>query len=286
MSQSMKKADYDDILKAYRLLFATRHAVTPELLTRLQSTAVHNAYKKMAMDSHPDRACHLGVSRAILESRFKEVNNAYTVLSDYVENRSASSINRPAAARKNTWHSSRNGRNHYNAGGGDSQQSGRSHDEKTTDTVSRGRSGQAGRHPTAEGAHFLPGEELMLGQFLFYSGIITLNTLVEAIIWQRKQRPSFGRIAMEWRILKQQDILDILKKRLPREKIGDCAHRLGYINNIQYKAILLKQRNLQKPIGSFFITRGILTETEMQAMNQKLMQHNRYIREQRTKNNM
>jgi hypothetical protein len=105
---------------------------------------------------------------------------------------------------------------------------------------------------------------------LFYSGKITLNTLVEAIIWQRKQRPSFGRIAMEWRILKQQDILDILKKRQPREKIGDCAHRLGYISDIQYRAILLKQRNLQKPIGSFFIARGILTETEMQAMNQIL----------------
>ncbi len=283
MSQSMKKADYDDILKAYRLLFATRHAVTPELLTRLQSSTVHKAYKKMAMDSHPDRACHLGVSRAILESRFKEVNKAYTLLSDYVENRPASGFIRPASSRKNAWQGARNGRNHYNAGGGDRQQTGRSHDGKPTDSVSREHSGETGRQSRGEGAHFLPGEELMLGQFLFYSGKITLNTLVEAIIWQRKQRPSFGRIAMEWRILKQQDILDILKERLPREKIGDCAHRLGYLNNIQYKAILLKQRNLQKPIGSFFITRGILTETEMQAMNQRLMQHNRRIRELGTK---
>ena len=54
----------------------------------------------------------------------------------------------------------------------------------------------AGRppRPKASGYHYrgaLPHRRLLLGEFLFYSGLINWDSLIKAIVWQRRQRTTF-----------------------------------------------------------------------------------------------
>ena len=114
----------------------------------------------------------------------------------------------------------------------------------------------------------------MLGQFLFYNHVITLQTLFDAVAWQRKQRPSFGQIALEWGILTHADIENILRKRNIREKFGTYALRNGYITQFQYMAILGKQRQMQKPLGQYFIEKQILSSADLENYVRLQKKHN------------
>jgi len=106
---------------------------------------------------------------------------------------------------------------------------------------------------------------LMFGQYLYYSGIITFKSLLDAVYWQRNQRPPFGELANKWSLFTEEDTLYILKMRKPRERFGDCALRLGLISSFQHKAILIKQKNMQKPIGKYFTENDIFSEDELKA---------------------
>ena len=290
----MKHQNYYDVLRAYQLLFSVKYGVNPEMLRGLKINSIKSAYKQMAMKSHPDRAVLLGVHRSILEKKFKEINEAYSLLASVVEKGSVSSFTgaTPSAHRKSytynnaqgkdekkNWH----GRAHFR------KNRHRQHEEKSSSERNRQYSGtgskQENKYYSRQGTYtrsmvmLFPMEELMLGQFLYYSGHISLMSLVTAIQWQRGQRPSFGKIAMDWRILNHEDIITILKNRQPREKFGQCSMRLGLVSSFQYKAVLCKQKNLQRPIGEYFIHQGLLSKEDMDEMQKKMLLHNRGVRE-------
>jgi hypothetical protein len=100
-----------------------------------------------------------------------------------------------------------------------------------------------------------------LGQYLFSRGIISFSTLVEAITWQRRGRPSYGDIARQMGVLNERDMEKIQAARRPREKTGECAVRIGCVNSLTSRMIIARQEELQKPLGEFFVSRGILTRT-------------------------
>ena len=49
----------------------------------------------------------------------------------------------------------------------------------------------------------LPRKQLLLGRFLYYSGVISMTSLIEAIVWQKSKRPMVGKIAVRWDWLDQ-----------------------------------------------------------------------------------
>ena len=102
-----------------------------------------------------------------------------------------------------------------------------------------------------------------LGQHLYSKGIISFNTLVEAISWQRSGRPSFGEMAGALGLLDQSQIRTIMTSRMPHEKMGDCAVRLGLLNELTRRAIIRKQSRMQRPIGEFFVMKGILSREKL-----------------------
>lgn len=124
----------------------------------------------------------------------------------------------------------------------------------------------------------VPSTELMLGQYLFYRGIVPMNILLEALAWQREQRKSFGEIAVEMYYLSRSDIPHIIQKRNYREKFGECALRLGYINSFQHTTIMKKQALGQKPLGDFFIQKNLMTRATLERYVQEQQEHNRRIR--------
>ena len=91
----------------------------------------------------------------------------------------------------------------------------------------------------------VPKRELLIGQFLYYSGLISWKTLFDAVCWQRKQRPAIGKIALDWGILSPDNIKRILTERNYKEQFGDYALRNGLISHFKHLAIVGRQKKLQ-----------------------------------------
>jgi hypothetical protein len=136
------------------------------------------------------------------------------------------------------------------------------------------KSGSPGDHYWEAG---IPEVHLLFGQFLYYAGLITFNNLVSAITWQRRQRPSFGKIARTWEYLSDDEIRAIISSRMSGEKIGDTATRLGYMNRFQRNTVLGFQKYLQRPIGGFFQEIRVLREDEIDYLVKLLRKHNTRI---------
>ena len=66
-------------------------------------------------------------------------------------------------------------------------------------------------------------------------------------------------------------------RRNLKGKFGERAIRLGYLSRFQLMAILGKQRNLQSPIGEFFVDEGILRIQDMEVLTERQKIHNRDV---------
>ncbi len=181
------------------------------------------AYRKKAFYTHPDRACVLGRCKEILEKDFMKVTTAYKNLNSIVQNNSKYVVKDDVPKRMNT---------------------------RLTYQHKQMKKRKASEH-FYKGD--IPKRELFIGQFLYYSGWISWQTLLDALYWQRKQRPVVGKIALDWGILSSNEIQRILSERSYKDKFGEYALRNGFITYFQLLAITGRQKELQPRIGKYFI---------------------------------
>jgi hypothetical protein len=228
------------LFRACKILFDPELKPSQDFLRDLEPLALKSAYRKKVFETHPDRAKTLGKSQGEMHRRFGQVVRAYQLLNPVVEGDPEFVIQKPSKPQKQ-------------------QKSARSKHKKP-------------RHLFHRGA--LPERELLLGQFLYYSGIIPWKTLINAIVWQRMQRPLLGQIACQWNMLTDDEVQKILKERSFNEKFGAHAFRKGYITSYQLLALVGRQRSLQQPIGQFFIKHGILTAPQLEHLVAQAKVHN------------
>jgi hypothetical protein len=235
-----------DLLKACESLFGTDIDVSEDFLRYLKPAGVKAAFRKKALETHPDRAVMLASPTGSLERRFQEINLAYQLLKEFLrhpwkyqlDEDGVISIRRKRPA---------------------------SPVRKRTHDVA-GETKYAGR---------LPQRKLLLGQYLYYSGNIALTTLIKAVVWQRLQRPSLGSIALQWDWVDPEDISDVLRNRRQGEKFGECALRRGYISNYQLLLLLNRQKVLQPQIGQYFVEEKIIPAHKIGKLIDELKDHNR-----------
>lgn len=227
-----------DLLEACAILFGDEIRESPGFLHTLQVDGVRAAYRQRALETHPDRALVLGVRERELATRFQVVNQAYTLLLDHLSGRRPTSPNQTVRPR-----------------GGDPF--------------------NRPRQPDHFHAGTIPRRELLTGQYLFYAGQISWRTLLRAVLWQRRQRPRIGQIALNWGLLTRADILTILRAKSLGERFGDVALRQGLITPFEHLALLGRQRQLHRPIGEFFVDCGVLTLPELEALLDAQQRHNR-----------
>jgi len=233
-----------ELFDACGVLFGPRTVFSPDFLKYIQPSGLKAAYRKKALETHPDRAEAIGTDRSELNDHFIRVNLAYEKLCSVINNPGAAIPKRESVIRKN---------------------------RKTTFSKQR---------PDKRNSdHFfsgkIPGRKLLIGQFLYYSGAISWNAFIDSIIWQRRQRPLLGQTAFEWGMLSSKDIHKILMSRSHREKFGECAIRMGYLTPYKLMALLGKQRLVQPSIGEYFVINGNLTIRQMEEMVRKQREHNR-----------
>ena len=260
-----------ELYQACETIFGPEVEVSNDFLEYLQPIGIKTAYRKRAFETHPDRAKVLGSFARDLNTEFIDVRQAYEKLLLFVETKNERNERAPLFKDFRTQQeysyqspgksSQKNTRN-YKAG-----QKKSSHEQRHTNKKNKNQSD-----------HFytgsIPKGNLMLGQFLYYSGLISWRTLIEAICWQRLQRPQIGQIAISWGLISYQDVIRILTARTFNEKFGDCALRIGYISNFEHFALIGRQRQLQRPFGEYFIERGILTARDIMNIAGKQQLHN------------
>ena len=260
-----------ELFEACETIFGPEVNVSIEFLEYLQPIGIKTAYRKRALETHPDRAKALGSFARDLNTEFRDVQQAYEKLLLFVETNNGSTLSTSSfndfktrqapsyqSQEKSSYASSYQNTRQQHKGG----QKKSHYDQRYNNKRSKG-------HPDHFYTGSVPKGSLMIGQFLYYSGLISWRTLIEAICWQRRQRPQIGQIAIAWGLISSQDVIRILTDRTLNEKFGECALRIGYISNFEQIALIGKQRQLQRPLGEYFIESGILSAADIMNMAHK-----------------
>jgi hypothetical protein len=264
-----------ELFEACETIFGPDVNVSIEFLEYLQPIGIKTAYRKRALETHPDRAKALGSFARDLNTEFIDVQQAYEKLLSFVETNNGSSVSTSSfndfKTRQAYSYQSQEKSSHTSSYQNNRQHKGRQkqspHDQKYTGKKHKS-------HPDHFYTGSFPKGSLMIGQYLYYSGLISWQTLIEAICWQWQQRPKLGQIAIAWGLISSPDVIRILTVRNLNEKFGECALRIGYISNFDLLALVGKQRQLQRPLGEYFITSGILSAMDIMNMANKQQLHN------------
>lgn len=238
-----------DLIVSCQVLFGDNVRIPDDCLKMLRLSDLKSAYRKRVLETHPDRAALLIAPAHILEEECKQVNSAYDRLRRYLENptrfRIINADARKKPARSGDWQNRRKG---------------------TTQRDGR-----------AAGEHYfkgtLPARRLPLGSFMYYSGLISWKNLIDAIVWQKRQRPAIGVIAVQKRWIGRGDIYLILKARKMGERFGECAIRMGHLSQDQLNRLLTTQKVRQPRIGQYFVREGLLSKSEIERL---VKHHNRH----------
>lgn len=228
------------LLNACRTLFGDAVSLGPEFLSYLQPSGAKSAFRSQVKQHHPDRFAGASPEIKVRQTeRFREIHQAYNLLSDFLTTRHRQP--RAVAPGARTNHPSRQP-------GPQTQSTGRDHAQ-------------------------LPPLPLEFGLFAFYRGRIDYRDLIEALVWQRRQRPSIGALAQQWGWLSADKVRQVLASR-NGGRFGRKAMALGLLTPLQVDALLRQQRIQQQRLGQYFVERGLMTANEAEALAQELSRHN------------
>ena len=259
MQMSVAQVSSVTLFDACRTIFGPQVNVSTEFLRYLQPIGVKSAFKKRALETHPDRAKQLGDSPRKLQEEFRTVKQAYELLLSYVENKTRRIVSDPGftCRRARAPHTQNRQPRHTEPGP---------------------KRAQPYEHRRTAGDHFyngpLPRRSLMFGQFLYYAGCISWRMLIEAISWQRMLRPCIGQMAMQSGILTQRDVVQVLSQRLLNERFGECAVRIGYMTPVQQVTLVSRQRGQQRRIGEYFVSQNVVSSNQLASLIERHRLHN------------
>ena len=245
----MTIASYTQVVNACNILFGPEVVVSKPFIEYLQPSGLKAAYRKKALETHPDRAKTLGIDEAQMLQQFKNVNDAYERLYSIVTGESDFVVNKHATPSA-------------------SQPYGTQPYERQAETKEFSDDIYSG---------CLPRQELLIGRFMYYSGLISWHVLIKALVWQRQLYPLMGQIAHDWDLLTLKEIQRILSLKISHEKFGQCAIRKGYLTRFNILALLGKQRTYKKPLGDYFLNKRILSTYEINRAVEQQQLHNRNI---------
>lgn len=241
-------------MNACRTLFGQEVNLSQDFLQYLQPSGAKSAFRNQAKVHHPDRhAASSPLIRKQQAERFREIRQAYDLVIEFLEKRhhKRGSAKPGGPSKKPAYKSKNDTRRHK----------------------------PQRPHPRPGSIPSIP---LEFGMYTFYQGKVTYQQLIEALVWQRRQRPTLGAIAQKWGWLSETKVAQILGHRGHSVRFGKKAVELGYLKQHQVDALLKHQRSRQTKIGQYFVEKGLLTEAETDQIFQRLKAHNSQLN-QRTK---
>jgi hypothetical protein len=239
----VREVGREEAVRAGRVLFGPAFG-DPALAAGRWRIELKGAFRRRAMETHPDRARALGRSEADLAREFEAVRSAYGLLSALA----GAPVPRPRAAPP------------------------RPAPAPPARPAPRGRDAA----PLATGP--VPQRRLRLAEFLYYSGRVRWSDFVEAVAWQRAQRPPLGRVLADLGFLAPGEVAALLARRraagAQQVPLATWAVRCGALTPFQRLAALGRQARLEKPIGAYFLERGLLGGLALADALRALARHN------------
>jgi hypothetical protein len=237
--------------------------MTALFLEQLDVAVVRRAWRRIAVSSHPDAARRGGGTASKHDgTRFIEASQAYELVMGHLLRRPARMAPSPRSGPKPQ---ARREQGRTTQGRKEQAQPG----------------GAAGRRSTTEkrgSALFyhgpVPRRRLRLAEFLYYTGRVSWQSLIGAIVWQRAVQPRFGELARELRSISAQDLHRILGSRLRHEHTGQAAQRLRLLTAADVERILRLQRARRRPIGRYFVEKEGMTAAQVALLLRELYRHN------------
>jgi hypothetical protein len=247
----------EEVLRAGRVLFGPAFAAD----SRGWGDVLKATYRRRALETHPDRARALGRPERELAREFNAVADAYRVLSAIRGRPASRAPSRPPARASRP-----------------ATPSARAAEPAPPRAAPPAEPARAPRVRVGVRPEDLPRRRLRFAEYLYYSGRVRWTELVEAIAWQRAQRPPIGRIAVELGFLRPDDVGVILERRrlaaANAMPFGEWAVRIGYLTPFQVLVAMGYQLRKQRPIGQFFVERGVLETDEVDAIRRRVLRHN------------
>lgn len=243
----MDRAYEEKLFHSCRILFGPGIDIGWDFLFFVQAAGIKSAYRKKALLTHPDRApIRIGENEAHLNRRFIETKDACDHLLDFVRLRHT--LVRPP----------RPGRGSR----------GRGTAPHAPRDARRKRRREYYYH------HSLPRRRLLVGEFLFYSGAVSWEALIKAIVWQRRQRPRLGEMALRRGWLSTFQVRDLVRRKRLGVPIGEAFVRRGFLSRRQLELLILEQRRLQRALGEYFVETGRLTRKGLEGLLGEREDHN------------
>ncbi len=241
----------------------------------LDPISLKRAYYRRAKEMHPDRAAGLGVDPAVLTERFRNLQNSYEAVLDFLDsgrlqpllrgasNRTEAKPNRPAAGAGNA------------AAGGNAAGAGSRSGNRCGASAYRSWR-RAPNNPPGRTFYRgnLPPFRLRLAEWLYYTGRVSFESLISALAWQYAERPKVGSIAVDLGYLTHDSVNAVIRHRSLGEPFCGAAVRLGFLSDFERSVVLGRQRLMNQPIGSFFVDRGIVDAAELERAVRDLWSHN------------
>jgi hypothetical protein len=249
-----------EVLAAFRLLFSPETEFNLRSIDSVQHAQLKTAYRKKALRTHPDRYASEGEEvQRIYSERFIQVSQAYDTLSHYLTLREQGWRWKPVASDQ-------------------VERAERKPQPAQRQTCAASKTCQSKR-PEREGPGSLwqrgiPRRYLRFAEFLYFSRVISWRNLVNAIVWQRRQRPRIGEIAQKWRWISGSQIEAAVKDRRVGERIGEVLLRHKLLTPFGLGVLLRQQQRIQKPIGLYFVRHGLMSEWEVGRHLHKQRMHN------------
>jgi hypothetical protein len=273
-----------DLFRSCEIIFGPELTISREFLDYLQLSGIKSAYRKRAMETHPDRAALENERiRRQRHDLFHSVQEAYENLITFLDAKEKGYClpppapqaqprrqpSRPAPARPQQAKAK-------HTASGPSQ-------EAKNGSQTKGSFHNSSSQPSAfwdteslyQGP--LPNRRLLLGHFLYYSGLINWRTIIQALIWQRTERPRLGEIGQRFGLLNETEVVHILRNRPILQPFGQTAMDLGFLSEPQLRMLVAHQKRLQKKFGEFFLEKQILDPNELRALLKQYQEHNAKI---------
>ena len=276
-----------ELFDSCRILFGADMNITRGFLEYLQPAGIKTAYRKKAIETHPDMQQNKSdVVKRKSADLFHVVQQAYETLTSYLDARergasfqfkARSHKTRAATRAKSTPTSTFKSRPrspfHKTSAKYGSAGASKAHSFNQHTGYNSRASYRPNQNQTAQ-SYVIPHRKLLFGHYLYYCGITNWHTIIKALVWQRTRRPKLGELGRQYGMLNNKEILHILRNRKLSESFGESAVKLGYLNNQQLKLIVFQQKTLQKKFGEFFIQNNILTPSQLNTLINQCRSHN------------
>jgi hypothetical protein len=220
--------------------------ISANFLFYLQPAGAKAAYRRQAMATHPDRS---GFNDPGLlqcyTAQFRDVAESYELIRRFFKQREEGLWSNPETSCRRT------GTSHF----------------RTPRTGAPAGSVYYHQGP-------MPQRYLTLGRYLYYQGKIPYHAILEAVNWQRRQRPVIGTLARNWGWLSEADVRAILVSTHIQGLFGEKALHLGLLSSYQVRLLLVAQRSRQEKIGQYFVQKGFISQHSLAVALKEQHRHN------------